>query len=320
MYRSGLLIIKPIIVIITLLLLPTCISKRPDHEIGPPGQKYNMTFNGMERSYLIFTPSSYDPDIPTPLVVGLHGGGSDSEGMQNFSAFNRVGEEEGFLVVYPDAYEKNWNDGRNADHPAHIENIDDVGFIRILIANLRQEYNIDISRIYLTGASNGAMMTYRMACEATDLFAAFAPVIGNLPKPLKNTCTPSGPAPMIIMNGTDDPLVPYDGGPVTGGNKDLGKVLSTNDTMNIWINNNGCSSTLTESLTINDKKLDGTELYIYEYSTDCRNHPVKLYKFDGAGHTWPGGAQYLSRWMIGKVSEEIDATEVIWDFFKSKQR
>jgi polyhydroxybutyrate depolymerase len=173
----------------------------------------------------------YETNTATPLVFALHGGGGTGKKMNRLTDFNRLSDQHGFIVIYPDAVEKHWNDGRGlTDYRAQRENIDDVGFISNLIDVIAGDYAIDRKRVYVTGASNGAMMSFRLACELTDKITAIAPVIGALGENISEKCTPSKPIPVFIIGGTGDPLVPWNGGHVHLFRKKLGSVLSFPET------------------------------------------------------------------------------------------
>jgi len=224
------------------------------------------------------------------------------------------------VVVYPDAIEKHWNDDRGSKetgYKAQNENIDDVGFISALIDHLIKKMNIDAKRVYVSGMSNGAIMTYRLACELAQKIAAIAPVAGNMPQNLKLSI-PSGTVSVLAINNVDDPLVPFKGGDVTGpfGKKKLGKVLSAQESVMFWVNEDSCSATPANTYEPDTDPGDGTRVKKVIYTHGRNNSEVVLYIIEGGGHTWPGGFQYLGEWIIGKTSRDINATQVIWDFFE----
>ena len=278
---------------------------------------------GLDRTYLIHVPNSYDKTKPMPLLIVLHGGGGTGEGMVKLTlrGFNRLSEKEGFIVVYPDGIEKHWNDGReNVSYRAHRERIDDVGFIAALIDVLAKQYSIDLNRVYATGISNGAMMSFRLGCELSEKITAIAPVAGSMPESLPARCLPSRPVPVLMISNTDDRLVPWGGGDIRFGRKTFGRALSVPETVKYWINHNQCSSSAAISMEPDRDPQDGTRVR-KEWYNQCReSSEVILYAIEGGGHTWPGGDQYLPQWIIGKTNRDIDANEVIWDFFKKHAR
>jgi polyhydroxybutyrate depolymerase len=272
---------------------------------------------GLQRTYNVHISSSYDKATPTPLVIVLHGGGGTGQGMTKLTNFNAIADRENFIVVYPDGLEKHWNDGRGVQrYRAQVQNVDDVGFISALIDHLSGELNIDARKIYVTGISNGAMMSHRLGCELSQKIAAIAPVAGNIPVNMASIWAPSRPVSVLLINGTDDPLVPWAGGDVHLGPFELGQVLSVADTVKFWVANDKCASPpLVEQLPDKDPS-DGTTVQRETYGGCVGGAEVVLYAVEGGGHTWQGGLQYLPESTIGRTSRDFDATEVIWKFFK----
>jgi polyhydroxybutyrate depolymerase len=282
--------------------------------------------DSLKRTFIIYIPSSYDKTVQLPLVIALHGRGANGASMiiLTHKGFNKMADNDGFIMVYPDGIELNWNDGRmdeEANDRAHRENIDDVGFLSALIDSMIKDYNIDPKRVYVTGISNGAIMSYRLACELSDKITAIAPVDGNIPNLLVPECSPSEPVSVLAINNTDDPLVPFEGGYIYGIRKiNLGKVLSVNESIEFWVDRNKCSVTpdVTEEPDMDPK--DGTRVIRKQYVNGIEGTEVILYAVDGGGHTWPGGFQYLPAGIIGKTCRDFDANEVIWSFFKKHSR
>ena len=271
-----------------------------------------MNFDGMQRSYLIHLPPHYDNQIPRPLVVVLHGGGGSPEKVEKLTGFSKKADEEGFIVVYPEGVGGTWNSGYCCGQ-AMKDQVDDVGFILKVIEDVESRQKIDQRRIYATGISNGAMMSYKLASEASDKFAAIGPVAGTIGgKTTENsslylTEKPSQPVSVIIFHGTDDQHVLYQGG--HGNHTRNSRIdLSVNHSVLFWADADNCSSNpLIENINNNvtrktyGRGLNGTE--------------VVLYTIIGGGHAWPGGEKGS---MLGdEPTTEISATNVIWEFFKS---
>ncbi len=318
------LMIKPKQIMISILftlvlLLANCLNGNTSET----DYSDSIIFGGLERTYLLHIPTSYDKTKPLPLVIALHGGGGTGKDMVKLTlgGFDKLSDKKGFVVVYPDGIKKHWSDGRSGEetrYRTHKENVDDVGFISALIDTLIKKLNIDPKRVYITGISNGAMMSYRLACDLTEKIAAIAPVAGNIPQNLYPSCAPSRPISILAINNVNDPLVPFAGGNVTGpfGFKKLGKVLSTSDSIGFWVTHNHCSSSRVTQEPDKDPK-DGTRVKKEVFGNGKDGTEVILYVIEGGGHTWPGGRQYLPERIIGKTSKDIDANEVIWDFFKN---
>jgi polyhydroxybutyrate depolymerase len=288
-------------------------------------RKY-IVHQNLRRTYKIHVPPVLENSARLPLVFALHGRGATGEGMILITkkGFNILADSEGFIVVYPDAIELNWNDGRSdeeADDRAHRENIDDVGFISALADLMISDYNADPRRIYVTGISNGAIMAYRLACELSHKIAAIAPVDGNMPFKLTKECCHTNPVSVLAINNVNDPVVPFEGGEIyTHFRKKLGKVLSTEDSLIFWVNRNKCIPTARISELDDTDPTDGTRVFVKHYEGGSDDTEVILYAVEGGGHTWPGGFQYLPVRLIGRTSRDIDANEIIWSFFKRHRK
>lgn len=290
-------------------------------------QRTSLRHDNLKRTFNIHIPSFYDKSIQLPLVIALHGRGGNGESMilLTFKGFNKLADREGFIVVYPDGIELNWNDGRmdeEANDRAHRENIDDVGFISALIDYMIKNYNTDPKRVYITGISNGAIMSYRLACKLSQKITAIAPVDGNIPSLIVGECSPSRPVSVLAINNINDPLVPFEGGEIFGQfhRIKLGKVLSVNESIGFWVKRDNCLKTAVVNEEPDRDPEDGTRVTRKQYTNGTDGTEVILYAVDGGGHTWPGGFQYLPAWIIGKTSRDIDANMVIWDFFKRHSR
>lgn len=316
---------KPVIAVFLNVMTWTKRKRSP----GSHGSYHKMSLihDGLERTFIIYVASSYDKDVQTPLVIALHGRGVDGEGMilVTRNGFDNLAERDSFVVVYPDGIDLNWNDGRRdqeADDRAHTENIDDVGFIAALTDMMVRDYNADPRRVYVTGISNGAIMSYRLACELSHKIAAIAPVDGNIPMHFIDDCSPSRHVPVLAINNVDDPVVPFDGGEIYGnfGKELLGRVLSVDQSIGYWVKKNGCSPVPVITEEPDRDPADGTRVTRKEYVNEDDGTEVILYIVHGGGHTWPGGLQYLPSRVIGKTSRDIDANEVIWSFFKNQKR
>lgn len=305
------------LILITMILLGACKAQTP---ITPttPTLEHSMHWNGEDRTYYTYAPNIVKSDQSIPMLFALHGGGGTAKTFSDFilGGFDRLAEEHGFIVVYPQGIEKQWNDGRGLRSVRTMrENTDDVGFIVEIIEQLSEEYNIDRSRIFTSGISNGGFMSTRLACDRPDIFKGAAIVTASISEAYLPKCKPSTPISMIIFNGTEDELVPYDGGHVRVLGRRRGRVLSTDDYVNFWKEKNQCKQ-FNETIALPDIAEDGTTVSLTSYS-DCNGDAkVSLYTIHGGGHTWPSGKPYLPR-IAGKVSEDINACDAIWEFFST---
>jgi polyhydroxybutyrate depolymerase len=300
------------------IFLAGCLYKIPK---DPNTFNRNFQFDGVERTYRIHIPPSLLENITPALVFVLHGGGGTGEGMERtltLGGFNSLADQFNFIVVYPDGIEKNWNDGRkNVSDPAHQQNIDDIGFISALIDNLTFEFNIDPDRIFATGISNGAMMSYRLAFEIPEKIAAIAPVAGAIPTDLFAYNVSDVPISVCIISGTHDPLVPWEGGQVGFPRTPRGTVISVPESALFWVTHNNCSVLPNTTILPDIDPADHTWVQRDIYLNGTNSTEVILYTIYNGGHTWPDGYQYLPEALVGRTSHDINANIMIWEFFFS---
>jgi polyhydroxybutyrate depolymerase len=272
----------------------------------------SIVSGGITRDYWVHVPASYDATRPTALVLVFHGGGGEARGMARLSGMDDVSDRHGFIAVYPQGIDRQWKDGRTQA----LSGNDDVAFISSLIAALETRYRIDPNRVYATGISNGAFFSFRLACDLGGEIAAIAPVAGSIPVGFHDACK-NQPVSVMMINGTDDKLVMFDGGRVGGPFVDQGDSIPVAQTLADWLKVDGCRAPANETTLRDADPLDGTTTLVQAYG-GCRNGAaVQLYTIEGGGHTWPDGPQYLPKSIIGNVSHDFDASEVIWQFFAS---
>lgn len=283
----------------------------------------SLVFGGRERAYRAHLPRGIGDEIALPLVIVLHGGGGTGAGMQSLTrgGWDALADAEGFVVVYPDGIEKQWNDGRKiAEARAMRENIDDVGFISALIDHLARVGNVDRARVYAAGISNGGMMSQRLACDSSDKVAAIGVIAVSMSEDLAAMCKPTKPISVLLMPGTDDPLVPYQGGEIGFANRKRGIALSVPATAKFWVTHNNCALSPTVSREPDKDPRDGTRVRKEVYAPCREGSQVIVYVIEGGGHTWPSGSQYLPEVIVGKTSRDIDANQVLWNFFRPHAR
>ena len=269
--------------------------------------------SGRERRYVLHVPPG--PRVARPLVVLLHGRLGDGAGEARLSYFDPIADSVGALVAYPDGYRRSWADGRLGT-PADKAGVDDVAFFRALVADVASREPVDSSRIYVAGMSNGAFMTERLVCDAADLIAAAGVVAGTLSDSLAERCRPSRPVPVMLMNGTGDPLVPYAGGEMSGGR---GHALGVEETVARWVTWNGCTGA-PERRALPDTAHDGTSVTEERFGRCHGRADVVELTITGGGHTWPGGPQYLPKRFIGVSSRNLDGSRTLWTFFTGHRR
>lgn len=284
-----------------------------DAKITQPGDYlFEIAHDGLLRKYKVHVPAKYDPAKPAPVLFAFHGGGGD----MNYQATDRFygliskSEREGFIAAFPNGYSKRdsgkfatWNAGACCGD-ARDKNIDDVGFIRKAVHNVTRQLNVDRNKIFATGMSNGGMMSYRLACELSDTFAAVAPVAGT---DNTTTCQPKKPISILHIHAKNDTHVLFDGGAGPGAFRDKSKVtdfVSVPATISKWVQTNSCNATP-------KRVLEKPGAYCDRYSGCLGDAQVQLCVTDTGGHSWPGGTKPRG----DSPSQAISANDVMWDFF-----
>jgi len=253
--------------------------------------------SGVEREYLLHVPASYDRSRPTPLVISMHGAGLWPAAQMEISQWNEEAERQRFMVVYPAGVQGGGPRVWHTDMP-------DVRFISELIDRLEAAYNIDPRRIYANGFSNGGGMAFVLSCTMSDRIAAVGMVGAAQLLPF-SWCTDRSPVPMIAFHGTADRAAPYNGGSSWGTPEAFPNVLTW--TRN-WARRNRCAPNSIDSAVAED-------VTRRTYTNCADDAAVVLYTVQGGGHTWPGGKP-LPEWFVGPTSRSINATSLMWEFFR----
>lgn len=272
---------------------------------------------GLERSYYVHYPVRGLSSASLPLVLVLHGGGNtDIATFARRTGFNAIADREGFVVAYPLGIDGQWSDGRGEtfQKPDGNTRIDDVGFISALIDLFVDRGRADRNRVYITGLSNGGMMTHRLGIELGAKVAAIAPVIANLPYNLVHA-RPTRPLPVLIMNGTDDPMMPWNGGPVLVFNREYGEVLSARQSAAYWAINAGLRLIPYRQVLEDVVPADNCRVVVNNHLKRGRSVEVTLYELRGGGHNFPGTNTLDLPRLLGTKCMDINAAEVIWAFF-----
>ena len=275
-----------------------------------PDPEHTLVVDGVSRTYRVHVPSGYKATVPVPLLLAFHGAGSDSEGMAYLTGLDKVADGAGFLAVYPQGIDYRWHAGRDISSTG--AQVDDLGFVRALLTRLESDYAVDRQRVYATGFSNGAFFSQRLACAMTADFAAVASVSGQMSKALSLDCKPTRPISMLLVHGTDDPVVPYDGGSMEGSRS--GALLSVAATAAFWAHADACPGGGASVKLPDASPADGTHVRREAHAGCAAGTEVTLYTVKNGGHTWPDGPQYDQIWIIGKVSHALDASAAIWEF------
>jgi polyhydroxybutyrate depolymerase len=250
-----------------------------------------ITVGGVARSYgWVGDPAARR----RPLVLALHGRGGRGEGQAALSHLDELAAREGFIAVFPDAMNRSWSD-------------QDVAFLRALIDAFVADGRADASRVYVTGMSNGAVMTWTLACALGDRIAAIAPVAGGMPDGLACDARTS----VVYFAGDRDPILAYTGG---------GGLLSAEESARRWAAADGCTGEPAREELADEDPDDETIARAERWETCAGGLAVELVTIEGGGHTWPGGQQYASPMIIGKTSRDVDASEEMWRFFQRFHR
>ena len=261
----------------------------------------SLVSSGEKRDYLVYVPKSYDRRRPTPLVISMHGAGLWGAAQRETSQWNTLADKQGFIVVYPSGVGGKGVRVWRAE--AGPDLMKDVRFIAELIDTLKASYNIDSTRIYANGLSNGGGMSFVLSCTMSDRIAAVGLVAAAQTLPW-GWCPDHRAVPMIAFHGTADPEVPYN-----GGSSWLSSIAfpSTPNWAANWARRNGCGADPIESTVAPDVTRRA-------YANCADNAAVVLYTIQGGGHTWPGGTP-LPKWFVGRTTRSIDATSLMWSFF-----
>ena len=290
----------------------------------------SVQHDGRRRTFLVYVPKSYSSGKAAPLIFVFHGGGGSGDNMRDkmtLKQFDRIADKEGQIIVYPDGIstkgdvtsERHWNDNRwqPGTEFEHMDDVDDVGFVKAMIEALDEKLNIDKNRVYAAGISNGAMFSMRLACELSDTLAAVACVAGCSVPQRTHSCVPSQPVSVLMIQSIDDQYVPWEGGPVYSLRGPRGDVVGIEKVTQKWVSYDGCNP---EPVHMQDPDIadDGTTVS-HEVYRGCKDGTeVILYKMKGAGHTWPDGWEPLlakMKELFGKTCRDINATDIIVEFF-----
>ncbi len=272
----------------------------PDAVVAPPAPAVRhgeIDVDGVMRTYRLFVPTTLDRRRPVPLLVALHGGGNSVDSFVETAQLDRAAAAGNFVVAYPEATKGAWNAGFCCGS-APERGVDDMGFLVRLLDELQAELPVDPARVSMTGISNGAMLAYRFACERADRLHAVASVAGSV---TVDDCRPSRPVSVLELRGSEDPLIPFEGGPpdLPGVEEELRAYPSALGVAELFARAAGCSPAPASSTSgvVSTSEWEGCE----------QGAAVRLVRVEGGGHVWfaPG---------LGAANAAIDATELITDF------
>lgn len=275
-----------------------------------------VSADGKDHSYLLFVPTALIGGSDLPLVVSLHGGGSDAREQDLFTRMRFKAVDAGFVLLTPNGYRGTWNAG-SCCAPATTAGIDHSAVIAAMLDDANRLLSIDDARVFALGHSNGGMMAYRLACELSGRIAAIAANsavmmdrdLDTTPPTQAFSCQPTRPVPVLHLHGLADTCVPFDGGPSTG--PAGGERPPVSDSIDFWVANNRCALPPLLPTQVNG----GARC---ETHTACQDQAVvELCTVEGAGHVWPGtGANPSGAVCGGSGTTDLNANDVIWAFFQ----
>lgn len=259
----------------------------------------SFVHGGLTRDYKIYIPAIYSPGTPVPVVFNLHGYGSNNVEQEFYGDFRPIADTANFIIIHPNGTpdlggELNWNS-------FNISTVDDLGFLSRLLDTVIANYSVNTNRVYSTGMSNGGFMSYELACNLNDRFAAVASVTGSMTPTNMNGCTPARPTPIMQIHGTTDGVVPYAGNSFSAPIETL---------VSNWVTKNGCNPTPITLNVPNTNTTDGCTATHYAYTGGINGATVEFFKVTGGGHTWPGAPI-----VVDITNMDFSASKEIWRFF-----
>ncbi len=290
---------------------------KPKSDAVATAGTHQVTFEsgGISRSYTIYLPKGYDATRTYPVLLGFHGGFGSAEQFEQSSRLDEKADTYGFIIIYGQGTSWGrigapvWNAGDCCGQAVTSQkNVDDVGYVRNVIQRVDSEYWIDTQRVYATGMSNGAMLSHRLACEASDVVHGIAAVSGTIQI---SSCTPSRRIPVLMMQGTDDPRVLYNGGTTTGSIQITSQPVL--EVYAAWARRNGCGATGSPHVSsVVARSSDNKSVDLIQYPS-CAVKTV-LYRVNGGVHEWPGGNSTSNALEQKKPTQAIDASQIIVNF------
>ena len=295
--------------------------------LAPGDYEVALTHQNLRRSYLVHVPPQAAAKRALPVVIAFHGGGSNAEVMRSYTRMDAASDRDGYIAVYPNGSSGlqgrflTWNAG-SCCGPAAALRIDDVGFTLAVLDDLAARTTIDASRVYATGLSNGSMMAYRLAAEASHRIAAVAGVAGSMS--LTNFA-PAKPVPVMHIHSMQDHIARFEGG--LGTPKTIADTrmfhTSVEDSLRKWLDHNGCplKPAVLDTSSGQAGTPDETHTVIRRVYRPCREGvEVVLLQLGGAGHVWPGGVRDYNPQLLGTGTAVVDANAEIWKFFSRYKR
>ena len=255
------------------------------------------------RNFIVYKPKNFH--VGMPLVINMHGFTMTGSNQMNYTVMNKKADEAGFVVIYPSGLQKRWGSGTFF---GVVNKVDDVNFTRMMIDYMQLYYGIDPSKVYSTGYSAGGFMSYRLACEIPGRIAAIAPVASSMIYEIYESCNPEKRIPIMIVNGTTDPVVAYNGIP--------GNFPSVDKVVELWSKESVCDPVIIPDTLPNIEVNDNSRVVKTWYPPCTDTKGVLFYKILYGGHTWPGSGPLA---ILGNTNQDIKLNDEMWDFFNQYQ-
>ena len=293
--------------------------------LKPGDHEFALTHNALKRSYLVHMPPQSSGHASLPVVINFHGGGGNARTQKWYSRMDKAADREGYIAVYPNGSgglgERllTWNAGTCCGMAA-VNRVDDVGFVLMLLDDLARKASIDRTRVYAMGLSNGSMMAYRLAAEASERIAAVAGVAGAM---TLSSFAPKLPVPVMHIHSVDDQRALYDGGLGPAFPMASTRVFhaSVSSMIRMWLAHNHCVGQGEAGIPIAGSGLDeGHTATRFSWRPCGGGSEVVLWKLTGPGHVWPGGQRDFMPLLLGTSSAVIDANAEMWKFFSRFSR
>ncbi|TVR86556.1 MAG: hypothetical protein EA411_10070 [Saprospirales bacterium] len=264
-------------------------------------ERKSFEFEGLDRNFLVKVPEKMYSESGYPVVVALHGFTQSARRISNYSGFVEMAEEEGFIAVFPQGIQASWNFGIT------LNDVDDVAFLSSILDSLEKWYPVDSERIYFCGFSNGAFMSFEMACRMSHRIAAIASVGGSMGRSQFLDCEPEYPVGVMIVHGNDDRVILFEG---------QSWVKQVAEVTDHWVLQNGCNMMRDTMETFSNDQ--GVISVVRISHSPCQDQTaVELWKVYGGGHTWPGSRAHSGS---GRTNRDIDASAKMWQFFTRHKR
>lgn len=302
---------KKLLITISVILLVIILLVFLRNNFGGDDSEFELIHEGLIRNYKVHVPADYDGG-ELPMVIYLHGGGGNMNAAY-LDGLDEMSDKHGFILAVPEGtgefkfgnIRASWNGGEWETGEC-CGDADDVGFISKMIEEIENNFEINSEKIYVTGISNGGLMANRLGCELADKISAIATIA---PAGLMSNCNPTKTISVMNIHGTEDPINPVDGSePSVNLFNTSYKRMNPYQIVDKWKKINNCSN-------VSIKSYENAGAKCITYNECVNNSEVELCIIDGMGHTYPSGAQYLPKSIVGPVSKNISFDQ-IWKFFE----